>query len=162
VDITRYQYPFEDSLIVTIRFNADNQTTNFDKFKLVKIKKNYLAQTISNDFENKKSSLKNKLNEIKNKGGRIALFGAGHLTIKTLNFYDIGHLVEFVVDDNPHKVGKFIPGSGIKIHPTSSLMDHDITFCLSTLNPESEIKVRAKFADYFANGAQLISVFNLG
>jgi hypothetical protein len=122
----------------------------------------YLAQNVSKNYEVMKTALHEKLNKIKNEGGKIAIFGAGHLAVKTINFYDIAHLVEFVVDDNPHKVGKYMPKSGVKIHPTTSLVENDITFCLSTLNPESEVKVRAKFGDFFSNGAQLISVFNLG
>jgi hypothetical protein len=30
--------------------------------------------------------------------------------------------IAFVVEDNPHKIGRFLPGSGIPIHPTSELI----------------------------------------
>ena len=162
VDIMRYQYPFEDSLIVAIKFNKDSSKNLLDNKKSLEHENKYLAQNVSKNYEVMKTALHEKLNKIKNEGGKIAIFGAGHLAVKTINFYDIAHLVEFVVDDNPHKVGKYMPKSGVKIHPTTSLVEHGITFCLSTLNPESEVKVRAKFGDFFSNGAQLISVFNIG
>jgi hypothetical protein len=162
VSIQRYSYPFEDSLIVAIQFNASEQKSSINEEVAVVEEKNYLFENIEQDFKIKKSDIYNKLSKIKGEGGKIALFGAGHLAVKTLNYYGINNLVEFVVDDHPNKVGKYMPGSGLKIMPTSSLMEKNITFCLSTLSPESEIKVRSKFKDYFASGANLNSIFSPG
>lgn len=55
-------------------------------------------------------------------GKTIAGFGAAAKAVTLLAACGLtGHDIDFVADDNPHKQGKFLPGSGIPILPASEL-----------------------------------------
>jgi hypothetical protein len=92
-------------------------------------------------------------------GGPIAVFGAGHLTAKFINFMQLADLCAFVVDDHPKKCGRFMPGSRLPILPSSSLVEKGVKTCLSGLSPESEEKVMKNLGAYFAQGGEFFSIF---
>ena len=92
-------------------------------------------------------------------GKRVALFGAGHLCAKFINFYQLAGLVDCVIDDHPNKQGLFMPYSGVPIRSSATLNAVDI--CLLTLNPESEEKVRGNHLDFLLSGGQFLSIFEL-
>jgi SAM-dependent methyltransferase len=57
-------------------------------------------------------------------GARIAAYGAAAKGATLLNACDIGHdLVEFVVDRNPHKQGRFMPGTHQPIRAPGALAE---------------------------------------
>jgi len=63
-----------------------------------------------------KNDLNSKLQKLKNKGLKIAAYGAAAKGVTLLNFCGIdSDLIEYVVDRNPHKQGKALPGSNIKV-----------------------------------------------
>lgn len=74
-------------------------------------------------------------------GKRVALFGAGHLAAKFINFYGLTPFLNSVVDDNPHKRKCLMPGSQLPITGSQCLEAGEVDLCLLTLNPESEQKV---------------------
>lgn len=60
--------------------------------------------------------------KLKSEGKRIAGFGAAAKAVTLLAAAGLtGKEIDFVADDNPHKQGKFLPGSGIPILPASEL-----------------------------------------
>jgi len=89
------------------------------------------------------------------------VFGAGHLAAKFLNLFDLQDLVYCVIDDNPHKLGLRMPGSGVPVRPSSVLIDEKIDLCLLSLSPESEKKVIADKQAYVDQGGQFRSIFTL-
>ncbi len=97
---------------------------------------------------------------LKKSGKRIALFGAGHLAAKYVNFYDLAPLLIGVIDDNPNKRGRFMPGSGLPIIGSASLEAGEVDLCLLTLSPESEIKVRTARKHYLETGGRFFSIFS--
>lgn len=61
--------------------------------------------------------------EIKSRGSRIAAYGAAAKGCTLINMVGIGpDLIEYVVDRNIHKHGKYMPGMHIPIYPTERLM----------------------------------------
>jgi SAM-dependent methyltransferase len=79
-------------------------------------------------FANKVNDLKVKLStllhSLKAKGKRVAAYGAAAKGTMMVNFVDIGtDLIDFVVDRNTHKHGKFMPGKHIPIYGTERLLD---------------------------------------
>ena len=91
--------------------------------------------------------------------GPIAVFGAGHLTAKFINFMRVADLCAFVADDHPQKCGRFMPGSRLPILPSSALVEKKARWCLSGLSPESEEKVMKNLGAFFAQGGELVSIF---
>ena len=91
--------------------------------------------------------------------GNIALFGAGHFACTFVNFFDLKDYMAFVVDDNPHKQGYYMPGSKLPICGSEALQNADIKLCLLCLNPEIENKVVNANRNFVENGGAFASIF---
>jgi SAM-dependent methyltransferase len=81
------------------------------------------------------------LGELKAAGRRIAAYGAAAKGSTLLNYMGIGtNLVEFVVDRNPHKQGRFMPGTRQPIHAPERLLEERPDYVLLlTWNFQEEI-----------------------
>ena len=70
-----------------------------------------------------KKSLMQEMLELKNSGLKIAAYGAAAKGVTLLNYCGIdSDIIDYVVDMNPHKQGKFLPGSRIPIVEISRLL----------------------------------------
>ena len=70
-----------------------------------------------------KADLSHLLHKLKHDGKRIAAYGAAAKGTMMINYVDIGtDLLDFVVDRNTHKHGKFMPGKRIPIFDTGKLL----------------------------------------
>ena len=58
--------------------------------------------------------------ELKNKNGKIIGYGSPAKATTALNFFGISKEIDFVIEDNKLKVGKFIPGVNIEIKEKTS------------------------------------------
>jgi SAM-dependent methyltransferase len=80
-------------------------------------------QDFANRVEKLKIDLFKLLNTLKAKGNRIAAYGAAAKGTMMTNYVDIGtELVDFVVDRNTYKHGKYMPGKHLPIYPIEKLM----------------------------------------
>jgi SAM-dependent methyltransferase len=78
-----------------------------------------------------KKELVSLLADLKEKGARIAAYGAAAKGATLLNFFGIDRrTIEFVVDRSTYKQGRYMPGAHVKIHPPSVLMEKQPDFCL--------------------------------
>ncbi|MBI3129744.1 MAG: methyltransferase domain-containing protein [Acidobacteria bacterium] len=91
--------------------------------------------------------------------GPIALLGGGHLACTFLNLMELGDRIACVVDDDPHRIGLFMPGSHRPIRPTSALVDEGIATCLLSLNPLNEAKVLDRHRAFLEGGGVFRSIF---
>ena len=74
-------------------------------------------------IESSMNELHNLISEESSRGARIAAYGAPTKATLLAKLAKLGASeIAFVVEDNPHKVGRFLPGSCIPIHPTSELI----------------------------------------
>ncbi len=81
-------------------------------------------QDFSDRVEHIKSTMKQMLTDLKKKGKRIAAYGAAAKGTIMLNALEAdSHLVEFVVDRNVHKQGKYVPGARILIDDPKRLLE---------------------------------------
>jgi hypothetical protein len=155
----RYAYPYEDSLIMIMRFSqTENEMTGqYNKEDVAATDK--LLSNFANQFDSTREQWRMRIEKIKADGKKVAMFGAGHLAAKFINFFNLSDLIDCVVDDHPKKLGMYMPGSCIPIVPSSELERRGIKICISTLNPESEAKVRKKLNGYFSKGGEFLSAF---
>jgi hypothetical protein len=68
-------------------------------------------------------------------------------------------LIEWVIDDNPHKQGTYLPASCLPAVGSPILKDCRIDFCLLALNPDREAAVKASQPQITANGRTFHSTF---
>ena len=87
----------------------------------------------------------------------LTLFGAGHLAATFINLLGIADHFDFVVDDNPQKRGRFMPGSKLPIRGSESLPAGGL--CLMSVAVESEEKVIARNSAFVAAGGRFASIF---
>jgi len=98
------------------------------------------------------------LNRYTDSNENIAIFGAGHVACMYINLMGIKDYIEFVVDDNPHKKGLYMPGSKIPIVSSESLYN-SISLCLLSLNPLQEEKIISKHKDFLQRGGRIRSIY---
>lgn len=96
--------------------------------------------------------------EHKERGGKVAVYGAGARLCSLINFVGLGAYIEFIVDDQPEKQGKYMPGSKLPILPGKALEEHSIDLCLLAVNKECEDKVIAKHPEFLKKGGSFVSV----
>ena len=152
-----YPYPYENSIIAIVQVNKiiDSALPPIDVLMNEKKRMKYFASGI----KEKRNKLLLFLSTFQNKNGKIAIYGAGHLSCMFINIMGIANLIEFVVDDHPKKIGLFMPGSKIPIYSSDKLISKNIKLCLTSLSPESEYKVLQNNKDYLLSGGQFFSIF---
>lgn len=88
------------------------------------------------------SKIKNKVNELKNKGYKIVGFGAPAKGNTFLNFSKLE--LDFIIDETPQKKNKYTPGMGIPIYGLESFDDiehnHPVCFLVLAWNYYPTIK----------------------
>ncbi|HOW87240.1 MAG TPA: class I SAM-dependent methyltransferase [Candidatus Omnitrophota bacterium] len=152
--ISVYARTLEDSLVIIIQPDGDPAGPAARPFQDLEFK---TIQQFAAGFDPARSAFRNHLSLLQKRGKRTALFGAGHLAVKFLNFFDLKGLVDYVIDDDPHKQGLAMPGSGIPIVNAAYLREIDL--CLLSLNPENEKKVIAKQQVNAKKGCCFASIF---
>jgi SAM-dependent methyltransferase len=91
------------------------------------------------------AGLRDGLSQARERGVEVALYGVGVRGCCTLNGLDLSGLVDYAVDDQPERQGKFMPGCRLEIRPSSVLGEgRGPVICLLAVNNENEDKVEAK------------------
>lgn len=103
-----------------------------------------------------KTSLRSLLGSLRRQGRRTAAYGAAAKGTVLLNYCGLGpELVEFVVDRNPHKQGRYVPGVHLPIYAPAALLERMPDYVLVlTWNLAEE--VLAQQADYQRRGGRFI------
>lgn len=117
------------------------------------------AQQFATGFSETKQHWQAALKKRRQDGDSIALLGAGHLAIMFINLMQVGELIDFVVDDNPDKCGRFLPGSHLPILPSAQLMERNVRLCLLAVAPESEARVLERNRSFMDAGGRFASIF---
>jgi methylation protein EvaC len=106
--------------------------------------------------EESKVALKDLLTDLKNKGKKIAGYGATSKSTTILNYSGIGpDLIEYICDNTPIKLGKFSPGKHIPIVPIEKFReDYPDYIVLFAYNHAKEIM--AKETESVAKGGKWI------
>jgi hypothetical protein len=96
------------------------------------------------------------LRRLKSEGRRIAVYGASAKGSTLLNYFKIGReTIDFVVDRNALKQGRYTPGTHLKIHSPDKLVADKPDYVL-LLSRDSTDEILAQQAAYRQRGGQFI------
>ena len=89
---------------------------------------------------------KNRLQQLKADGKRTVIWGSGSKCLSFMTTLDVKDEIEYVIDINPYRHGKFIPGAGKKIMPPKFLKEYkpDVTI---VMNPIYQEEIRQMIND---------------
>ena len=139
---------YQDALIKTVKQRCnDNNIIDFEDILNEEIEydpqENLIREKFRSRVNNIRTNSASKLLEFKRSNKVIIGYGAAAKSTVFLNFCDIGSdLLEFVVDGNPDKIGKFIPGVDIKISSLAEAISHQPdAFLIFAWNLADEIKI---------------------
>jgi hypothetical protein len=151
-----YPYANENSLIAVVA--AKSPGASIASPETVAAQK-ALGESYAKRFAPYRDAVTRALVNARKTRGKIAVFGAGHLSCFWVNALKVAGQIEFMVDDHPKKKGMFMPGSRLPIRGSASLLEEKIALCLLSLSPESEAKVVAKNQEFTARGGAFASIF---
>jgi methylation protein EvaC len=109
-----------------------------------------------NNCEKSRVDLKKLLTDLKNKGKKVAGYGATSKSTTILNYSDIGpDLIEYICDNTPIKQGKYSPGKHIPIkeieHFRNNYPDYAVLFAYNHAK-----EIMSKETDFIKNGGKWI------
>ncbi len=157
VRMENYPYPFENSLVAIATSNGKRGDGRPSAAAVARERQRGI--TFGRRFSAYREKVRRFLDEHRRSRGRIALFGAGHLACTFVSVFGVAESIEFIIDDNPHKRGLYMPGSRLPIVGSSALLEHDITLCLLSLNPIGEEKVIRNNQAFVDRGGVFASIF---
>ena len=153
-EVRAYPYAFEDSLVAVVR-NSPPASVPLGADMLAE------GAVFGRRHAEISADWRRRLGAWKAGGKRVAIFGAGHLAAKFVNLLGLADLIDCVIDDNENKQALLMPGSRLPIRGSAALVPSTVDVCLLSLSPESEQKVRAKYAAYLARGGEFHSIFRM-
>jgi SAM-dependent methyltransferase len=113
-------------------------------------------EAFSERVETLKRDLSGLLTELKAQGRTIAAYGAAAKGATLVNYVGLGtDLIDFVVDRNVHKHGKWMPGMRIPILPAEALAERQPDYCL-ILAWNFADEIRSQQTAYEAAGGRFI------
>jgi len=120
-----------------------------------KIKSIDFYKHLENELINIKSNLINRLEKLKSEGKSIVAIGASHSTTTLLYYFELAKYIDYIVDDNELKHGRFSPGYHIPVHSTEKLYSDkpDYVLVLAWQHQDSIIN---KHKQYIASGGHWI------
>jgi C-methyltransferase len=106
-------------------------------------------------------ALSDLVSSLKADGSRVGLYGATHYITNMVNFAKIGDDLEYALDRDEHKHGKFMPGSGLKIRP-KEFLDQDVPE-YTVIGPVGlERNIASQHPEYLSAGGRFITVLPVG
>jgi 2-polyprenyl-3-methyl-5-hydroxy-6-metoxy-1,4-benzoquinol methylase len=115
-----------------------------------------IYETVQRKVEGIKHNLLSELIKCKKDGKSISAYGAAAKGVTLLNYCGISNdLIDFVVDLNPNKQGKFLPGSQIPIVGIN-VFDMKIPDILLILPWNLSIEIKSQLSSYLKSGMKTI------
>ena len=107
------------------------------KFGIQKFK---TYQIFAKKIENIKINVQKNIIFLKNKFNSIIGYGSPAKATTALNYFDISSEIDFIIEDNKLKHGKFLPGANIPIHSKNKLKNNSILIIVLAWNFFDTIK----------------------
>ena len=113
-EVSNVQTTFGHQFLCADAFPNDINELNIDSSNGVEGVEEY-AEKFEQSYKEKTEIWKSRLEDFKRRGLKVVVWGAGSKGVTFLNALNIREEVEYIVDLNPHKHGKFVPGTGHEV-----------------------------------------------
>lgn len=104
------------------------------------------VETFAANYRQKVGAWQNRLQEFRHMGKRVVIWGAGSKGISFLNTLKAPDVIQYIVDINPRKQGKFISGAGQQIVAASFLKTYQ-PHVVILMNRNYEAEIRRQLQD---------------
>ena len=78
-------------------------------------------------MRNLKKNVKKNIKKFKNNGKKVIGYGSPAKATTALNFFGVSSEIDYIIEDNSLKHGKFVPGVKIPIVSKDKISDKNIT-----------------------------------
>jgi len=150
-----YPYALENSITAIVHRDPSTEKVVPDAAQLEAARMQ--ASGFASRLIGRKDEVRARLKALSSKG-RVAIFGAGHLTVAFVSILGVGEYIDVVLDDNENKIGKQLAAGNIPIHGSEALYD-DVSVCLLGLNPQNQPKVVSKHSGFLETGGSFYTIF---
>lgn len=107
------------------------------------------------DIEHSKNQLLKRLNELKAAGKKIVGFGASHSTTTLIYHFDLAPFIDYLVDDNQLKHGRYSPGYHLPVYSSEKLYEDTPDYAI-ILGWQHQNSIMEKHKNYLAGGGHWI------
>jgi 2-polyprenyl-3-methyl-5-hydroxy-6-metoxy-1,4-benzoquinol methylase len=153
-----YSYDFSGGTMSTLSRRSDKSETDTDKTWITEhlaSTENYAAKV--NRYGTR---LRKALEKAADSGFLIILYGSGGRANVALTALGIGDLINFAIDDQSERQGKYLPCNSIEIRPTNVLQSSDQPMViLLAVNNDSEPTVIKQAQDLSRESMLFLSIF---
>ena len=153
----KINYSYEDVIYAIVKPSKIIKNKNLIAVSTLK-KELSDAKKYSMYFEIKKKMVKDFFKKERKKGP-IALFGAGHMSVSFISFFNISSYIDYVLDGNKNKIGLYMPIGNKKIYNPDILKMKNIKTCLLGMNPLHHSLVKNKYKHFKKSGGKFLSIY---
>jgi hypothetical protein len=91
-------------------------------------------------------------------GEIVGGFGAARSANLLIDFFELGPILKFIIDDSPQKCGKWLNAFEVPILPNSSLAEKNpkVVICLAWIHTE---KITARLKDTLGSGVKILQLY---
>ena len=104
-------------------------------------------------------TLRDGIDRAREAGFRIVIYGVGCRACTLVNGLSLGPHIDFAVDDQVERQGKFMPGCSLEIRPSEVLAEEPRpTVCLLAVNNENDDRVSARLDTLLGDKATVLTL----
>ncbi len=156
VKLLRFEGQLEDALVALAQpLPQGNRPARPIEHKSASLFAPYMAA-----FAGIRTAYQKQLAAICERGGKVAVFGAGHQAILFINALGLQDYISYFVDDDVNKQAYLSPGAHLPIVSSNKMLSDDkIDTCLLAVSPRIEGKILEKCRALLERGGKMISIF---
>lgn len=153
----RYPHQFQDSLVVIAEPIESGKTLSLPIYK-PGFDELHLAQNFFEHFTEIQNQLLKQI-QLLHQHTPPVLFGAGHRAHMFVHAFGLTRYFSAIIDENPQKIGGYLPGTTIAIKSPDFLIKNQVKECLLCLNPWYEQEIMDRYKTYEQQDGHFYSIF---
>ena len=91
-------------------------------------------------------------------GETVGGFGAARSANLLIDFFELGSMLSFIIDDSPQKCGKWLNAFEVPILPNASLVEKNpkVVICLAWIHTE---KITTRLKETLGSGVKVLQLY---